>query len=454
MNEIPSIKHELSASEKVMIVRAHRYFLKEKQEKRAGCQRKVRQRVAECLSISMNTVSKVIADWNKHKDITFSNTSSSNRGKPPLCYTSSLITTLREIIYELNSKVLPITVHILRNKVKERTNNLYSSRTLHRVLRRSGFRFGKGKKRHYSAESANNIAYRDSYLRDKMSNLNRKDHPKLPEIYLDESYCNLNHVAQNVWIDTEHDGGVTYQKGGKGPRLCIIGAGVIFSNRDRLFGEWIPGCFQCWNSIKQKKRKYNPEIHDEEDYHGNFDADLFEKWFEKLCGIAFQKYGSCRIHLDGAKYHKRVINPVPNSSNKKEKLMEWLFTNGISFDERLKKSELVQLVKKNRPSPIYKCNLIAQSYNHYVLYTPPYHPELQPIEIIWANLKNKIAYSPALNMQNLQYKINKYHLEISSKTWIGCWNKAKQYEKYYSTISEEEIFDSDNDCVIDDSESS
>ena len=71
MEELPLIKHELSSREKFMIVRCHHYFLKEKSEKRAGAQRKVRQRVAECLGISVSTVARIIAQWNRQKDPDF-----------------------------------------------------------------------------------------------------------------------------------------------------------------------------------------------------------------------------------------------------------------------------------------------------------------------------------------------------------------------------------------------
>jgi hypothetical protein len=28
-------------------------------------------------------------------------------------------------------------------------------------------------------------------------------------------------------------------------------------------------------------------------------------------------------------------------------------------------------------------NRIAQQHGHFLYYTPPYHPELQPIEVVW-----------------------------------------------------------------------
>jgi hypothetical protein len=40
------------------------------------------------------------------------------------------------------------------------------------------------------------------------------------------------------------------------------------------------------------------------DYHGNINADIFEALFKNLCIKLRDEYGSCDIHMDGAKYHK------------------------------------------------------------------------------------------------------------------------------------------------------
>jgi hypothetical protein len=106
-------KHVLNSAEKMMILRAHQYFLKEKVERRARTQGKVRQRVAECLQISEKTVSRVVAHWNKHHDPSFL-AKKSSRGKPQLSYSSALITFLRDILYQKKQRKAQADIKLLQ----------------------------------------------------------------------------------------------------------------------------------------------------------------------------------------------------------------------------------------------------------------------------------------------------------------------------------------------------
>ena len=58
--------------------------------------------------------------------------------------------------------------------------------------------------------------------------------------------------------------------------------------------------------------------------HGNLSAELFERWFTDLCRTLSETYGPCIIHLDGAKYHKRIMNPAPCASWRKADIQQWL----------------------------------------------------------------------------------------------------------------------------------
>jgi hypothetical protein len=55
-----------------------------------------------------------------------------------------------------------------------------------------------------------------------------------------------------------------------------------------------------WESLPRrvKESEIAPNYHD---YHGNFDAEIFEEIFTDLCNTLERRYGSCHIHLDGAK---------------------------------------------------------------------------------------------------------------------------------------------------------
>ncbi|KAG3028832.1 hypothetical protein PC129_g18744 [Phytophthora cactorum] len=61
-----------------------------------------------------------------------------------------------------------------------------------------------------------------------------------------------------------------------------------------------------------------------DDYHGNFNAAKFEKWFLNLCNVLKEKYGGCNIHMDGASYHKRQINKAPTMKSNRAEIMNWL----------------------------------------------------------------------------------------------------------------------------------
>jgi hypothetical protein len=56
------------------------------------------------------------------------------------------------------------------------------------------------------------------------------------------------------------------------------------------------------------------------------------------------------------------------------------------------KTELYELLKLKKPYfRCYKVNNLLTKHGHSVLRLPPYHPELKPIEKIWALVKNGVA---------------------------------------------------------------
>ena len=60
----------------------------------------------------------------------------------------------------------------------------------------------------------------------------------------------------------------------------------------------------------------------------------------------------------------------------KDKATKWLELNAVKYGITVNKSYLQSLCETSR---------------HHVLLTPPYHPELQPIEKLWRNVKMYVA---------------------------------------------------------------
>eukprot|EP00644_Phytophthora_capsici_P000944 jgi/Phyca11/121003/e_gw1.43.157.1 len=87
-----------------------------------------------------------------------------------------------------------------------------------RLLRRLGYRYKKSEGRHYMADSVQNVAYRATYLQQKVANRDANNNPIRPEIYLDESYVNVNHVRGKTWLGVGH---TRHAPSGKGTRFDL-----------------------------------------------------------------------------------------------------------------------------------------------------------------------------------------------------------------------------------------
>ena len=85
----------------------------------------------------------------------------------------------------------------------------------------------------------------------------------------------------------------------------------------------------------------------------------------------------------------------------------------------------------HRPTPIYATQEIVVAHDHLIFFTPPYHPELQPIELVWAFGKNKIAHAPATNMNDLKDKIEAHSDAVSSKLWTSVYRKVQRQEDHF-----------------------
>ena len=48
--------------------------------------------------------------------------------------------------------------------------------------------------------------------------------------------------------------------------------------------------------------------------------------------------------------------------------------------------------------------VIARQHGHEVIRTPPYHPELHPIEMCWGILKNAVARHGDCTLDNLKFQ--------------------------------------------------
>jgi hypothetical protein len=359
--------------------------------------------VVNALDIGIATVKRVMADYNR--GISFVDRVELKRGRRPQALSNSMQTVARDYVRKANREGQHITLEILCQHLRTiAPEEDFSVRTLGRALDRWGFIFGKGTRSQRLKEKDHVVALRRRYLRRKRAN--RKDENIIrPEVYLDESYVNKNHSNDFVWY-FEDDGPWIQKPTGKGERLIIINAITKYG--------WVPGAKLIFKSTKKTG-----------DYHGQMNQELFTKWFmEKLLPNIPKE---SLVIMDNASYHNILsAHSVPTAKCKREKIRSWLEQNNVPLSDDCLKVEMVEVLNKIAPSPTYILDEIAGKYGHEILRTPPYHPELQPIE--WGIVKNQIARNCDFTMANLMVQLEDAFSSVTAKTCSGLIKKIRKIE--------------------------
>jgi len=85
-------------------------------------------------------------------------------------------------------------------------------------------------------------------------------------------------------------------------------------------------------------------------------------------------------------------------------------------------------LKKLSPLPVYEVDEIAKKPGHEILRTPPYHPELQPIELCWGIVKNHIARNCDFTLSNLKRQLEEGFRQVNASICEKIIQKIKKKE--------------------------
>ena len=366
------------------------------------------RRTADALGIGVATVKRIMADYNRDPGLL--DKPAKLRGRPIYAVSVSYQESTRSYIRDANKKGEYITLADINNfLMEEYPDESFNKATLARTLNRWGFEFGQGVRSQHLKEKDHVIAARQRYLREMRRNrvAGKGIDTIRPEVYLDESYVNKNHSNDFIWYYGE-DGPWVQKPTGKGERLIIINA-ITRSG-------WVPGSKLVFKSTRKTG-----------DYHGQMNWELFKKWFTEMLlpNIPEQSL----IIMDNAPYHNILSeHSPPTAQSSKKKIKEWLEQNKVYCRDDCLKPELVELLIKIVPEPIFAVDEIARSFGHKVLRTPPYHPELQPIETCWGVVKNHVARNCDFSVKNLLKQLDCGFNKVTATTCEKIIKKVREIE--------------------------
>jgi hypothetical protein len=221
--ELPRESGNYSFNEKVMIAKIYRYFLNPASFNLPHTKLQPRKLVSLILGVGETTIGRIMSDVNSNNGVLPVLTP---MGRPIKAFDQEYVAEIRSYILSCNGLAIPLTATHIKLHL-ETKGYVFGASTIKRHLRLLGYYYGKGERRNILHESTQVTAYRSKYLKNRMENLmGTNDVPNRPEIFLDESYCHLDHASRLTWLPK---GGVVYEQGRK-PLLVIFGAMAVWRN--------------------------------------------------------------------------------------------------------------------------------------------------------------------------------------------------------------------------------
>ncbi|KAH9110875.1 hypothetical protein LEN26_013606 [Aphanomyces euteiches] len=162
-----------------------------------------------------------------------------------------------------------------------------------------------------------------------------------------------------------------------------------------------------------------------------FDTNYFVQWFSVLLRqLRENDISNACITMDNASYHKSLPQSTPRRGQKKVVLQNACKVYGIDFAVSHLKSVLwAKLSKYIEANVVPVEKSVAEREGHCVVYTPPHHSNLQPIELVWANTKGAVGLryeQGKTTFKDVLKRLNDAFAALTSHEIYGCISKANR----------------------------
>ena len=265
------------------------------------------------------------------------------------------------------------TVNNLLRKLQSDINFEGSATSLRRILKDIGFQWKKTDDNRKILIEHTNIQLKRIEFLEKITRYRSEGRPI---IYTDESYVDSTHTSSKSWSDGTKEG--LKKKISKGQRVIMVHAGSETG--------FVPNALLIFKAGAKSG-----------DYHQNMNFNNYEKWLRSQ--LMPNLPPNSVIVVDNASYHNKRDDTVPTSSSRKAEMQKWLRDNNIAYNPDMLKPQLYHLISQHKEKfKTYNIDKILNENNHTVLRLPPYHPDLNPIEMAWAAIKGHVAKKMSLGM--------------------------------------------------------
>ena len=225
-----------------------------------------------------------------------------------------------------------------------------------------------------------------------------------------QTYIHSSHSVPKSWSDDSNLGLMAPVS--KGERLIIVHAGGRFG--------FIPNALLIYKS--QVKTG---------DFHKEMNTDNYVKWLRTML-IPNLPPNSVLV-IDNASYHNTQLERSPTSNSLKKDMLDWLARYNIQYDERSTKTKLYDLILANKPAhKTYLIDQILTEHGHSILRLPPYHPDLNPIELIWGDVKQWVGIrNVTFKLKDVEALCRQRFDQIGEMVWENVCRRVEENEQHY-----------------------
>lgn len=394
------------------------------------------KKISEETGIGQRTVSVTLSEYRNKKTVTSPN---KTKIRPKVTDKVDELdqNAIRQKVHQFwHNHQIPTLNTILTAVNEDDSLPNFSKMSLYRVLKHLNFEYVRKSRNSALIERNDIVCWRRNYLE------TIKNYRQLGRqiYYLDETWVNAGETTSKSWVDTTVKstrdaflrGLTTGQKepSGKGKRLIVVHIGSSDG--------FVPGGLFCFESKKNTQ-----------DYHDEMNGDNFYEWFNKILPLLNE---NAVIVMDNASYHSVKKDPCPVISWKKSDIINWLENKGEVVDHTKVKSQLLERAQVLKPQyEQYVIDELAKAANKTVVRLPPYHCELNPIELAWSSVKNYVR------MNNTTYKlqdVRKLLEEGVERVTPDMWKNfithvTKEEDKFWQIdVLSDELFDEQESHVL------
>jgi hypothetical protein len=237
-------------------------------------------------------------------------------------------------------------------------------------------------------------------------------------VYMDESYIHTHHASKKGWF---HPSNPDVIGDSDGTRLIILHAMTengLLAVPDEVASNWLNEPALTAELVFEEVLE---DGQDGSDYHNTMTGVKFVAWLRNRLLPTFQHLypgKKMRLVLDNAAYHKPRDETWISDSTSQNKhdlahqLMDLGVTELVTVDEKHRvvpahlfeaaisaggpsKEDLIAATKKWLEEHADANKTVVEQLmadaGHSLIYTPPFCPEVQPIELLWAKVKRYVA---------------------------------------------------------------